>query len=60
MPLTMDASEQIVEYACHEGNRAMANILSAARADEKAVDEAARKGIKITPRDIPTEAEGER
>jgi hypothetical protein len=60
MPLTMDASEQIVEYGCHEGNRAMANILSAARADEKAVEEAAKKGIKITPRDIPTEAEGER
>jgi hypothetical protein len=60
MPLTMDASEQIVEYACHEGNRAMANILSAARADEKAVEEAARKGITIAPREIPTAAEGER
>jgi hypothetical protein len=60
MPLTMDASEEIVEYACHEGNRAMANILSAARADEKAVAEAASKGIKIAPREIPTEAEGER
>ena len=60
MPLTMDTSEQIVEYACHEGNRAMANILSAARADEKAVEEAAKKGIKIAPRNIPTEAEGER
>jgi hypothetical protein len=60
MPLTMDASEQMVEYACHEGNRAMANILSAARADERAVAEAAKKGIKATVRDIPTEAEGER
>jgi hypothetical protein len=60
MPLTMDASEQMVEYACHEGNRAMANILSAARADEKAVAEAAKKGITIEARAIPTEAEGER
>jgi hypothetical protein len=60
MPLTMDASEQMVEYACHEGNRAMANILSAARADEKAVAEAAKKGITIEAREIPTEAEGER
>jgi hypothetical protein len=25
------------EYACHEGNYAMFNILSGARADEKAV-----------------------
>ena len=60
MPLTMDPSEQMVEYACHEGNRAMANILSAARADERAVEEAAEKGIKINTREIPTEAEGER
>jgi hypothetical protein len=60
MPLTMDVSEQMVEYACHEGNRAMANILSAARADERAVGEAAKKGIKINTREIPTEAEGER
>ena len=26
----------IYEYACHEGNYGMANMLSAARADEKA------------------------
>jgi hypothetical protein len=26
---------QIYEYACHEGNYAMRNILSGARADEK-------------------------
>jgi hypothetical protein len=32
----------IFEYACHEGNRSMENILSAARADEKAVREAKR------------------
>jgi hypothetical protein len=36
MPLTMDDSEPLFEYACHEGNHAMANILSAARAEEKA------------------------
>jgi|KBSMisStaDraftv2_1062788.scaffolds.fasta_scaffold4114215_1 hypothetical protein len=27
--------EQVFEYACHEGNYAMHNILSAARAEEK-------------------------
>jgi hypothetical protein len=27
--------ESIYEYACHEGNYAVANILSAARAEEK-------------------------
>src|SRR5687767_13254888 len=60
MPLTMNDSERIMEYACHEGNRAMANILSAARADERAVAEAARKGITLKVSDIPTAAEGER
>jgi hypothetical protein len=33
--LTKDASQQVFEYACHEGNYAMKNILSAARADER-------------------------
>jgi len=36
MPLTKtDASLEVHEYACHEGNLAMRNILSAARAEEK-------------------------
>jgi hypothetical protein len=34
--LTKDASQQVLEYACHEGNYAMTNILEGARADEKA------------------------
>ena len=33
--LTMDDSESILEFACHEGNYGLSNILSAARADEK-------------------------
>jgi hypothetical protein len=32
----------IFEYACHEGNRSMDNILSAARAEEKAAREAGK------------------
>jgi len=60
MPLTRSADERIMEYACHEGNRAMANILSAARSEEKAVAEAAKRGIKLTVSDSPTAAEGER
>jgi hypothetical protein len=31
-----DASQRPFEYACHEGNYGMSNILSAARAEEKA------------------------
>ena len=34
----------MAEYACHEGNYAMFNILSGARADEKAAAEAAARG----------------
>ena len=33
MPLTMDDSEQMFEYGCHEGNLGLSNILSGARAD---------------------------
>ena len=36
MPLTkVDYTQQVFEYACHEGNHAMRNILSAARTAEK-------------------------
>jgi hypothetical protein len=40
-PITHESGYQIFEYACHEGNYSMANVLSAARAEEKA--EAAQK-----------------
>jgi hypothetical protein len=33
-PLRRDQKYQIFEYACHEGNHAMSNILSASRAEE--------------------------
>jgi hypothetical protein len=36
MPLTRDDSQQVFEYACHEGNRGLEHILSAARAEEPA------------------------
>jgi hypothetical protein len=36
MPLTMNPKERVMEYACHEGNRALENMLSAARAEERA------------------------
>ena len=37
--------DQIIEYACHEGNYTnMVGILGAARAEEKAAEEAANKG----------------
>ena len=36
MNLTKDPTQGVLEYACHEGNYAMTNILTGARADEKA------------------------
>jgi len=45
MPLTKDDSGPVLEYACHEGNLGLMNILSAARAEEKkAAEEAGKKG----------------
>ena len=35
LTLTKDATQSVFEYACHEGNYAIKNILSAARAEEK-------------------------
>jgi hypothetical protein len=34
-PLKRDGSYEMFEYACHEGNHAMRNILSGSRADER-------------------------
>lgn len=36
MTLSQDPAQRLFEYACHEGNYAMRNILSAARAEEAA------------------------
>jgi hypothetical protein len=35
IPLTMNDEEQVAQYECHEGNQAIRNILSAARAAER-------------------------
>ena len=42
-PFTRDPGAQLFEYACHEGNYAMTNILSGARAQERAAEESAKK-----------------
>ena len=47
MNLTKDASQPLFEYGCHEGNYGLRNILSAARAEEKArADGAAKEKTK--------------
>jgi hypothetical protein len=42
-PLTHEPGYQNFEYACHEGNYAMFDSLSGARAQERAAAEAAKK-----------------
>jgi hypothetical protein len=44
LPLTMNDSEPVLEYACHEGNYAVRNMLSASRAEEKAAASSAPSG----------------
>jgi hypothetical protein len=42
MPLTRNDQEPVHEYACHEGNYAMTNILNGSRAAEAAAAQAAK------------------
>jgi len=42
MPLTMDDTQPVLEYACHEGNLGLRNILSSARAEEAAAAKAGK------------------
>ena len=42
-PMTKEPHAQVFEYACQEGNYAMTNILSGARAEEKAAEGAKRQ-----------------
>jgi hypothetical protein len=44
VPLSTQPGYQIFPYECHEGNFALRNILSAARAEEQATADAIRKG----------------
>jgi hypothetical protein len=43
VPLTVNNEEPVYEYACHEGNYAVRNMLSATRAEEKAAESATAK-----------------
>ena len=45
LPLTTQPGYQVLPYECHEGNHALHNILSAARAEDRAVAEAVKKGL---------------
>ena len=42
LPLTMDDTQPLMPYECHEGNYGLKNILSAARAEERAAASGSR------------------
>jgi len=44
-PITPQPGYQVLPYECHEGNNALRNILSAARAEERAIAAARAKGL---------------
>ena len=45
LPLTSPAGFYLLPYECHEGNHAIFNALSAERAEDKALEDDAKKGI---------------
>jgi hypothetical protein len=46
LSLTSPRGFELLPYECHEGNHGLRNILSAARAEERAAEEDARRGIQ--------------
>jgi hypothetical protein len=46
LPLTTQPGYRVLPYECHEGNFALSDILSAARAEDKATADALAKGLK--------------
>jgi hypothetical protein len=44
-PITPQPDYQVLPYECHEGNLALRNILSTARAEDRAIAEARAKGL---------------
>jgi hypothetical protein len=46
LSLTSPRGYELLPYECHEGNHGLPNILSAERAEDRLVDEAAKQGIQ--------------
>jgi hypothetical protein len=45
LPLTSPAGFYLLPYECHEGNQAVFNALSAERAEDRAIEEDAKRGV---------------
>jgi hypothetical protein len=57
IPLTTQPGYQVYPYECHEGNNALRNMLSAARAEEKVIEEYVKKGLPPPPLARPNDGE---
>jgi hypothetical protein len=57
VPLSTQPGYDVFPYECHEGNNALRNMLSAARAEEKVIDEYVRKGLPPPPLARPGDAD---
>src|SRR5262245_8353882 len=58
LPIPREDDYGYYEYACHEGNYAMPNLLAGSRAEEKRRAEAAARGEKIPEAAAPARAGG--
>jgi hypothetical protein len=57
VPLSTQPGYEVFPYECHEGNHALRNMLSAARAEERVIDEYVKKGLTPPPLARPGDAE---
>ena len=57
VPLTTQPGYEVYPYECHEGNNALRNMLSAARAEQKVIDEYVKKGLPPPPLARPNDGE---
>jgi len=57
VPLSTQPGYEVFPYECHEGNNALRNMLSAARAEEKVIEEYVSKGLPPPPLARPGDAD---
>lgn len=57
LPLATQPGYEVYPYECHEGNQALRNMLSAARAEERVIEEYVRKGLPPPPLARPNDGE---
>ena len=57
VPLTTQPGYEVYPYECHEGNNALRNMLSAARAEEKVIEEYVKNGLPPPPLARPNDGE---